>query len=317
MGYFRIFYYISYTLNFIFRMIKRHGKFILLFFSIAVFLIVCNMPLKSHAYYLGDDSYFDPYEAIQQKYDSICMDFIRRIEFYKNSQYFDSSIYDTLVNRFSNLDYYLYYNATTTDDFGISSVNSSIYNDYGIRVFFYTDNNNGISVSSSIYDNYYGINDDIRSITVTSTTGGSRNFFLYGSTTFQLSRNSLNLNDIYYIPQFLFHYQSRYIYEYFINNTSLEQIELMYEMDSKLASIDDTLQQQQEYLEQEPSSDDFSSDDIPSDSGVTNPTDTGLDTYFSSFYNIMTANPNTLDMLDKNHIDVPIPFTRKKLYYSL
>lgn len=305
MGYFRIFYYITYILNFLLRLIKRHGKAILWFVCIAVFLVLCMYNPKSYGAYLGDDSYYDPYYAIQQKYDSICLDFVRRFDNYRNQVGVADNV-NLIINNFKTLDYYIYYQATTDDDYGVSSIGGGIYNDTYIRVVFYQTSNFGLEVSPSIYDNYYNISDDVRSVKYTRALGNYRAIFNY--TGMGLTLQPTVSNSIYFIPQSLFHYNSQIITDYFINNYDLKEIELLYEMRNKLTSVDETLQQQQDYLESYPDSDNFSTSDLPTDSGVTNPTTTSVDNIFTTIYNVFTGNVEYA----KRNITVTIPFTRKE-----
>lgn len=306
MGYFRIFYYITYILNFILRLLKRHGKQVLLFVCIAIFLVICMYNPKSNAAYLGDDSYYDPYYAITRQYDSICIDFIKRFDYYRNQLGVADRV-QQVINAFNIRDYYIYYTPNNVNDFGLSSINGSPFKDEYIWVVFYTSNNNNLVINPSLYDNYYNINDNIREVTFDfAFSNGLLAINTIGNT---LNFGNNKVGDTFFIPHSLFHYQNKYIYEYFVNNTSLQEINLMYEMDRKLANIDETLQQQQEYFEQEPSSEDFSTSDLPTNSGVTSPTDNGLNSFFNSFYNGFIAEPNYA----QHTIRVPIPFTRQKV----
>lgn len=300
MGYFRIFYYITYILNFILRLVKRHGKALLWFICIAVFLFICLYNPKSEAIFIGDYSYGDPNYALYNSYSNINIDFIKRLDNYSGSNK------ETFLNAIKNSgnSFYLYYAAFD----GSAMLNGTTYNTQNLRVFIYSNNfYSSSSISPSLYDNYVGVSPvDIKNVHAVTYSlyyfNGAGDLILYSDS---LTTSSYDVQ----IPSNFINYIDKYSYDYLFNSYSLEEIEILRDLDEKLSSVDETLQQQQEYLEQEPSSEDFSSSDLPTDSGVINPTENGLNSFFNSFYNGFIAEPNYA----QHTIRVPIPFTRQKV----
>lgn len=309
MGYFRFFYYITYILNFILRLIKRHGKAILWFICIAIFLVICMYNPKSSAVYLGDDTYTDPNNNITKAYENVTLDFIRRFDLYKK-QFPNASVLTTFNGYLNALNYrsvYIYYK----DKNGAAMLNGAPLKQTTMYVLIYQNNNN-ISVSADVlHDNYLGLECDVKKL---SPVGTQTYIYTVYELSAQNSENSFRLVDnvaseVFYVPSILMNYYSQDFVNYFYNNYTMEEVEILHEMDEKLSNVDETLQQQQEYLEQEPNEEDFSTDDLPTDSGVTATTDSGLNSFFSQIYNVFTGQPNYA----QHTIKVPIPFTRKKI----
>ena len=152
MGYFRIFYYIAYTFNFITRMLKKHGKQILWVAGIFVFLCLCMYNPKSSAIYIGDYSYGDPNYAVEQAYKKVSLDFLKRLD-----SATDNTIKQGLIERLKSNRYcfYVYYGTSNATDM-ISGQN---YNLANMRVFVYSISTIGSSnlISPSSYDDYLGI----------------------------------------------------------------------------------------------------------------------------------------------------------------
>lgn len=309
MGYFRIFYYITYILNFLLRLIKRHGKAVLWFICIAVFLVICLYNPKSQAVYTGNYDYADPNYAILNSYESICIDFLQRFENVSNK---DSQTWRNLKNSITVLmrDIYLYYVPGTSaanpgaNDFGLSMINGAPLNTNRLYILFIPKNNYPFSVSPSVYDTYLGIDCDIKNL-VSQTNNSVYLYYIdYGSNS-QLVSVDISLNDTFYVPSVLLHYYSDSIYNYFFNNYSLQEIEILHDMNNKLNQANQELQSQTDYMTEEPSSEDFSTSDLPTDSGVTATTDSGLNNIFSSLYNVFTGQPN-----NQHNIIINVPFTR-------
>lgn len=292
MGYFRFFYYIAYTFNFIIRMLKRHGKQILWIVCIFGFLIFCMWPSNSHAVYSGDYSYSDANYAIYKYYDSVCIDFLRRID--KASDNYKNALLSYFND--SNFDCYIYY-GTANDYSGLTLVNGGVFQTTNMYVLFYQSNLGGFTYGFTQYDDYVGVFTDIISLTATSAQSYRLRLL---STSGTVTNVSYSIGDIFYLPDVLLHYQNSYIYEYFINNKSLEEIELLYEMNSKLDSIEDTMTEL-------PVDNSISSDELPTNSGVdTTDLDNGLNGLFGQIAEAFTDIPRS-----KYNITVPVPFTDK------
>lgn len=300
MGYFRLFYYIAYVLNFVMRMLKRHGKFILLLACIFIFLVICMYTPKSHALYVGNDTYTDSQNNVLNAYRGVTLDFIRRLDIYKKANPNDTNI-DLLyayLNAQNFRSCYIYYLSKN----GGAMINSSPLNQSDMYILIYQPNAN-FPISDSSYSDYLGNFCDIK---IAKPVGTQT--FIY--TVFKLSMGSFTLvdnvaNEVFYIPSILINYYTDDFVNYFYNNYTLEEVEILHEMDDKIGTVTNTVQDTQDYLTEEPSSSDFSSSDLPSDSGVTDTTETGLTNIFSQIYNAFTGTPNS-----QNNIIVPIPFTR-------
>ena len=260
---------------------------------------------KSHAIYIGDYQYGDVNYALNDYYNKVNIDFLKRLNNYNGSNK------ETFVNLLKNPRYsfFVYYSNNFTNS---ENVNGFLYNTNNLRILVYRNSiyTSDVGVDTciipTVYDSYVGIDPvDIREMK-------SYDYFLY----YFNASGVLNLYDFasggstrsVYIPSCMINYMCDYTYNYLYNNYSLQEIEILMEMDEKLGSVDDTLQQQQEYLEQEPDSNDFSTSDLPTDSGVINPTTTEVDNIFSTIYNVFTGNLE----YSKRNITVTIPFTRKE-----
>lgn len=306
MGYFRIFYYITYILNFILRLLKRHGKQVLLFLCIAVFLVICLYSPKSQAIYIGNDTYTDGQNNVITAYDGVTMDFIRRFDLYKKK--FPNSQALTEINGYLNAlnfrNFYIYYN----DKNGIAMLNGAPIQTPRMYLLIYVNN---VPVNPSLYDDYLGNQCDIKELAPSSTALSA--YCVYELSN-QNSESSLRRvdnvsGDKFYIPSILINYFSSEFVDYFYNNYTLEEVEILHDMNNKLNQANQELQTQTDYMTEVPSSEDFSTSDLPTDSGVTNPTENGLNSFFNSFYNGFIAEPN----YSQHTIRVPIPFTRQKV----
>lgn len=296
MGYFRIFYYITYILNFILRLIKRHGKAILWFICIAVFLVICLYNPKSQAVYIGNDTYTDSQNNVLNAYNSIVLDFIKR---YDNAVYAMVNIPTPLQTSLkSNVtSFYFYYG----DLNGLSMINGATYNQNIMYVLVYRNDSNYFTRTASVYDDYLGNYADISKYTFTS---GCR-IYSFSGNSFTQVKGASDTFDVY-LPNILFNYYTDEFINYFYNNYTLQEVELLHDMNNKLSQVNQELQSQTDYLTEEPSSDDFSKNDLPTDSGVTATTDSGLNSFFTQIYNGFIAAPNYA----QHTIKVPIPFTR-------
>lgn len=306
MGYFRIFYYITYILNFLLRLIKRHGKAILWFICIGVFLVVCMYNPKSNAVYLGDYDYGDPNYAMYSQYDAIIVDTVKRLN------NLDSS-FDTIKNEILSylkqniVSYYVYYGTRNDLDNGrggTEMLNGMNYNRGTIWLVVMSNDTAYWSMSpSATYSNYCGISDvDIK---VYDFLNNNRNrvYRLYGNS---VELYYSNRNFTITMPSQLYMFQSEYMNDYLFFDYSADELEVLYDMRSKLNQANQELQTQTDYLTEEPSSEDFDSSDLPTNSGVTDPTTSQVDNIFTTVYNVFTGNVE----VSKRNINVSIPFTR-------
>lgn len=297
MGYFRIFYYVAYIFNTITRIIKRHGKWLLWFICIAIFLVVCMYNPKSQAVYIGDYTYGDPNYAVNDYYRKVNLDFLKRINNY------NGDLKTEFLNRIkSNLySFYIYYGSYD----GTSVLNGVTYNTLNLRICIYRNNfQSANTINPSLYSNYCGVSDvDIKDL-------GLTNYYLYnfdGSGNLTFIRGGTNMTSMsLQMPSTLINFMDDYSYSYFFNNYSLEEIELLYDMNNKLNQANQELQTQTDYLTEDPSSDDFSTSDLPTDSGVTDTTTSGVDNIFTTVYNVFTGDVE----VSKRNLNITIPFTR-------
>lgn len=306
MGYFRLFYYISYIFNTVCRLIRRNGKFLLWIVCIFVFLVLCMYNKPVHAVYVGNDTYSNAEYNITKAYNSIAMDFLRR---YENSvkNHTHDELSEIVRTRLSGAvyDYYLFY-GSYNNRLGQDMINGMPYDTSYCFILFYPKNNGGFSVTTSPYSDYLGNFCDIMRYTATANRPSDQYFLI-----------CLDMQGIYYnytifnteyfdIPSSLFHNSNEYIYNYFVNNYTLQELEILQEIEDKVASVDNTIQATQDYISSEPDENNFSSSDLPNDSGVTPSTNQGLDNYFTSIYNQLTRAPSSL-----YNITVYMPFTDK------
>lgn len=312
MGYFRIFYYITYILNFLLRLIKRHGKAILWFVCIAVFLVICMYNPKSQAIYIGDYNYGDLNYAMRDMYEQINMNLLRRFPKINSASQSALNQFKSLVSSNAYNVYMFYgttsYNGTNGNIANQEMVNGYTYNQHGIYVLLYRPRPQYYTISPDPqgYDNYGGVYCDLKLLTTS-------NYYLFGFGATDVSLLYYNIpEDTHsgdynlYFPSAYFGYLDDYFYNYFFNNYSLEEIELLYDMKNKINQANQELQAQTDYLTEEPSSEDFSTSDLPTDSGVTDPTTSQVDNIFTTVYNVFTGNVE----VSKRNINVSIPFTR-------
>lgn len=295
MGYFRLFYFFK---KFRYFFSKHIITILLIMFCVSFFLMSFS---SCFALYTGDDTYIDPYYAIYKKYDSICLDFIKRFDYFKTHNPDDDYV-EVIYSSIRFHDYYIYYQTSTTNDGGISSIGAELIRNPYMRIVFYDPSNDNFVWGQSVYDDYMGLHDNIFDIRVWSTLSNYN--FLLSSRVFY--GQDVVKDEHYYIPQSLWHYRSQIMDDYFIHNKSVDEIELLYEMQESLDNIDETLDNSYNYMTDEPSSSSFSSSDLPSDSGVTDPTSSYVDGIFTTLYNRFTRDVGANDNLTIN-----IPFTNK------
>lgn len=254
--------------------------------TIAIIILVCFLIFKSnnsYAVYIGDDTYTDPNNSIYLAYNQISNDFIYKFDNLKDDNNYDY-LYECLKN--STLGYYLYYG----DFNGMSMIGSTTYNQDTIYIAFY--NLSDPSMSSSVYDSYQGLQ-----CTISYNT-----HCLY---VFGLSSNGISFynNGYYsvYMPSVLYNYRTDLITTYLFNDSQQQNQAIVDALEQQTNSINE----QTEYLQEQPITSDFSQSDLPSDN-TTDITLNGLNDIFSMFYNAMTKEPSSSD-----NITITIPFTSK------
>ena len=260
MGFFE--YFIRYTLV---RSLNRILKpKTLLTIAIVLLVVFFAFKINSYAIYEGDDTYTDNNNTIFLAYDSICNDFIARMDNLKDEPY-----YNTIIGYLNNSSYgyYIYYG----DMNGLSMINGSTFAQTYMYITFYQMN--GSNSTATTYDNYQGMNTAVRkfdTIGVYSITSAIDNYAV---------------NECY-IPVALYNRRTNVITSYlqFLKDSSSSDIvSAINQQTNSINQQTNTINAQTEYLQEEPDSTDFSSSDLPSDSGVTDITTDGFNSIFSLF----------------------------------
>lgn len=283
MGFFD--YFIRYTLI---RSLNRIFKPKTLLTIVIILLIVFFVfKINSYAIYEGDDTYTDNNNTIFLAYDSICNDFISRMDNLKDDPY-----YDTIISYLNNSSYgyYIYYG----DMNGLSMINGSTFAQTYMYVTFYEMNGNNSTATT--YDSYQGMQTSVRKF---NTIG------IYSITS---AIDNYAVNECY-IPVALYNRRTAVITSYlqFLKDSSSSDIvTAINQQTNSINEQTNTINAQTEYLQEEPDSNDFSSSDLPSDSGVTDITTDGFNSIFTMLYDSMTREPTSSD-----NISIAIPFTNK------
>lgn len=201
----------------------------------------------------------------------------------------NSNIFYNMKNNLNNdFCYYIFYGSVDGSDYlGAIPTNKNMIN---IIQYATTTNKNKIPTS---YD-YLGL----YSITVYNFTGSDR-YWTLSTPNIEATTGLINS---FYMPLELYNYKTTNWIQ-FENAIRGNDISAILDL---LEQINDDIGEIKDYIQEAPSSSDFYSSDLPSDSGVTATTDEGLNNYFTRLYTTFTAQPNSL-----YDITINIPFTNK------
>lgn len=286
-----LYYFIRYTLvRNLNRLLKPKTLIVI---AIICLIFFFGLKTESHASYYGNNTYSDPNNTAVIGYNSVVNDFLVALDNKKSN-----SLYSEIIEKLKDKSYgyYIYFD----DSNGLSLINGYSYKQDTIHIVFYDLLFPDIDTSQ--YSNYMGINNiDIKYVT-----------YKYRYTLTWNNLSKYDNDDQVYMPSCLYNYQPDLITSYLLNSSQEQTNDIVNAINEQTTAINqqtNTINAQTEYLQEQPQSQDFSSSDLPSDSGVTDITTDGINNIFALFYNAMTREPKTADI-----IEVSIPFTGKEFY---
>lgn len=197
---------------------KKCIRIIFIFF---VFVYFFTFISTSFAAYGGDDTYTDSNNTILSAYDSICNDFVTRMQ-YSNSD-LKSTIYSQLAS--SNYMVYLYYGSSD----GLQMIGSSPYNTRLLYAYVYYTNSAQVALSQ--YNDYQGISTNVFEV----STGGNLYAFVGNNI------SSATLGTVY-IPAPLFNYRSEAVKNYFTNSQTSQTNSIVSAIESASQDTQNTIQ---------------------------------------------------------------------------
>lgn len=279
MNYFN--YFIKCLIRNFARMLFKPRNFLIVLILLILFLLVIYSPSKA---FEGDNSYTDKNNTIKITYDSICSDFIQRLDL-ANSSMDKTNLINLLKD--SNYSYYLYYGNSSGSDM----ISSSYYQPQYLRIVFY--NNNQKTVTGTVYENYQGMSTNISSV-------GNLGYYYF------FNGNSLfsdNVPSSVYIPYVIINYHSDVIVDYLTNSSEKQTNDIIGAINEQT----NTIQEQTTVIEQQTeaiTSTDFDEDSVDIDTSsadVDNSTESGL------FTTIFNAFNNSIQNDSVEYINIPLP----------
>lgn len=280
-----LYYFIRYTLvRSISKLFKPKN---LLIVAIVALMFLYVLKTESKAAYYGDFTDSDPNNLLFLQYESVINDFVGNLQTLNNTGAYNDIISD-LKNR--NYGYYIYYGR----DYGLSSVNGMTYDQRYISIAFFDMSN--LQLHTTPYDSYFTIDNlDVK------TFQSTKIYCIYPD-----SSVSTETSHAIYMASALFNYNSAVITA-LITDESEENIQ---QIITAIEEQNDLIEEQNDFMQQDPNAEDFSPSDLPSDN-TTDITQNGINNIFTMFYNTFTRAANNED-----YIEVPIPFTSKKIYIA-
>lgn len=263
------------------RMIFK-PKFFLIIVIIISLIFLLNY--ESLAVYEGDDSYTDKNNTIFLSYDSICNDFLVRL-----NQNISTELGTEVINRLKNsqFSYYIYYGNLD----GSSLISSSTFVTRNLHIYFWRNNNT--NAEATTYDNWQGLDTSIYRVSGTGYT-----YSFNGS-------DLIKENDFSpcYIPNVLIGYESAAITNYITNSSKEETSSVIAAIESSSDKIEDTM-----------TSTDYDESSVSIDSSSVDSVDDSSSTQL--FTTVFTNFSNLLDSTNWNaveQIEIGIPFVEEKI----
>lgn len=275
----------------------------------SLFLILIGFSSFSWAVYTGDETYTDRNATIFSAYESINNDLINRIA---NASSQSVGI-TTLLNRLKNpaYNFYIYYG----DNNGSSLINGSTWKTDNLYIAFFSSSEPSTSVSQ--YNNYQGIDTDIRLVS---------NISLY-----QFNGNTLSpasAPSSVYIPTILMTYKSATLIE-FINNNSAsqnqaitqalqEQTNTIQEQTATIEEQTQTIQQSTNTINDSLTSTEYDESGVSIDTSATDSIDTS--STYNLFSTIFTNFGNLINNNNWNNVEtirIGLPYVDESNYIEL
>lgn len=269
----------------------RRKKILLI--AIIIILVLLLLKNNTFAVYTGNDDYTDNNNTINIAYNSICSDFIFRLDRLKNLGQYDALM--TYLND-KDLGYYIYYN----DFDGTSMLNGSTYLQDTMLIAFYDLSDPDIT--SSVYDNYLGMtcsvkkNDGIVCLFALENT-----IYNYGS-----------LSGGLYMPSSLYNYKSALITNYLTDSSSANTNSVISAINQQTQATQqqtNTINQQTQVIQE---TQDFLTDDTMDEDEMTISTtglgasdSNGVFNFLSSF---MSSVSSVFTNIDNSVETISLPF---------
>lgn len=286
--------YIDYFIKCCIRRITRllfNPKILL---TILIILIITFFCFKSSVFavYEGDNTYTDKNATLFSAYDTIANDLVNRLA---NSTSSTNVITQWLKN--SNYNYYLYYG----DKNGSSMINSSTYKTDILYIVIFSASSPDLS--STTYDNYQGIDTQIRLI-----NNPFRMYYFEGN-----EPNSIDTYNSVYAPTSLLTYKNYGLVSYLNNSSAEETNKIVESIEEQTTAIETQTQVQQETqnfikdetIEEGSMTVDTSSFDTSDSSSV--------DTFFTDTIDMVKNSFLSINDDDVVTIEIPLPKTTQKL----
>lgn len=208
----------------IIRMIFKPRNLIIIVVILLLFLLVSYSP--SHAFE-GNNTYTDKNSTIKMSYDSICSDFIQRLDF-SSSGTDKNNLLKYLKD--SNYSYYIFYGNSNGSDM----ISSSQYQPQYLRIIFYS--NNDKNVVGTIQETYQGMTTNISSV-----SNLAYYFYFNGNNLF-----SDSVPSSVYIPYVLINYHSNIIIDYLTNSSEKQTNDIVGAINEQT----NTIQEQTQVIEE-------------------------------------------------------------------
>lgn len=284
--------YIDYFIKCCIRRITRLIFKPKIFLTIVIILLITFFCFKSSVFavYEGDDTYTDKNATLFASYDTIANDLVNRLA---NSTSSINVITQWLKN--SNYNYYLYYGDIT----GSSMINSSTYKTDILYIVIFSASSP--ELSSTAYDNYQGINTQIRLI-----NNPYRMYYFEGN-----EPNSVDTYNSVYAPTSLLTYKPENLVNYLNNTSSSDTQEIVESIDNTTTAVDNlnnTILSADEGKAETDLNDTYNS--VTSTTSSQDSNASSLFDFFKQIYDVI--NNNITDGTDVITIQIGLPFVGGK-----